>query len=74
LFASNPAVQGSRNFHSKNALRLPNIYVTTHGLVALTALAAFGCGLALAIGDLFFGVVFGAANAVATIEAIRRSR
>jgi hypothetical protein len=42
-------------------------------LLVLAALAAFGCGLALAQGDLLFAA-FGAANAVATVEAIRRSR
>jgi hypothetical protein len=43
-------------------------------LLVLAALAAFGCGLALAQGDFLFAAIFGAANAVATIEAIRRSR
>jgi len=43
-------------------------------LLVLAALAAFGCGLALAQGDFLFAAIFGAANAVAIIEAIRRSR
>jgi hypothetical protein len=43
-------------------------------LVTLGTLAAFGCGLALALGDLLFAAIFGAASAVATIETIRRSR
>jgi hypothetical protein len=43
-------------------------------LLALAALAALGCGLALEVGDLLFAAIFGAASAVATIEAIRRSR
>src|SRR5262249_18806365 len=43
-------------------------------LLALAALAAFGCGLALARGDLLFLGIFGAANAVTIIEVIRRSR
>jgi hypothetical protein len=43
-------------------------------LVALAALAAFGCGLALAKGDLLFLSIFGAASAVTIIEAVRRSR
>jgi len=43
-------------------------------LVALAALAAFGCGLALARGDLLFLSIFGAASAVTIIEAVRRSR
>jgi len=43
-------------------------------LGALAALAAFGCGLALAQGDFLFAVVFCAASVVAIIEAIRRSR
>jgi hypothetical protein len=42
-------------------------------LVALAGLAALGCGLALTLGDLFFAAVFGAAAAVAAIEAMRRS-
>jgi len=43
-------------------------------LVALAALAAFGCGLALAQGDLMFVAIFAAACAVIIIEAIRRLR
>jgi hypothetical protein len=43
-------------------------------LLALAALAAFGCGLALARGDLLFLCIFGVASAVTIIEAIRRSR
>jgi hypothetical protein len=43
-------------------------------LVALAALAAFRCGLALARGDLLFLIIFGAASAVTIIEAVRRSR
>ena len=43
-------------------------------LLALAALAAFGCGLALAQGDFLFAVVFCAASVVAIIEAILRSR
>jgi len=43
-------------------------------LVALAALAAFGCGLALAQGDLLFLSIFGTAAAVTIIEAVRRSR
>jgi hypothetical protein len=37
-------------------------------LLVLAALAAFGCGLALALGDFLFAAIFGAANAVATID------
>jgi hypothetical protein len=43
-------------------------------LIALSLLAAFGCGLALAHDDLFFVSVFGGASAVTIIEAIRRLR
>jgi alkylhydroperoxidase/carboxymuconolactone decarboxylase family protein YurZ len=43
-------------------------------LVALAALAAFGCGLALSQGDLLFVAVFGAACALTIIEAMRRLR
>jgi hypothetical protein len=37
---------------------------------ALSALAALGCGLAAAQGDLLFIALFGAASVVAIIEAI----
>jgi hypothetical protein len=40
--------------------------------VALSLLAAFGCGLALSLDDLLFAAIFGAACAVTIIEAIRR--
>ena len=43
-------------------------------LLALAALAALGCGLALAQADLLFLAIFAAASAVAIIEAVRRSR
>jgi len=39
-------------------------------LAALSALAALGCGLAAARGDLLFVAIFGAACAVTIIEAI----
>jgi hypothetical protein len=35
-----------------------------HELVALAALAALGCGLALAVGDFWFAAIFGIASAV----------
>src|SRR5262245_2429826 len=40
---------------------------TLRELVALAALAAFGCGLALALGDLLFLAVFAAASVVTII-------
>jgi hypothetical protein len=43
-------------------------------LTALSLLASFCCGLAWAHDDTIFAAVFGAATAVAIIEAIRRSR
>jgi MYXO-CTERM domain-containing protein len=42
-------------------------------LVMLSALAALGCAVAAAQGDLLFVALFGA-SVVAIIEAIRRSR
>ena len=41
-------------------------------LVALSFLAAFGCGLAWAHDDLIFVAVFGGASAMTIVEAIRR--
>ena len=38
-------------------------------LIALAALAAFGCCLALALGDLLFAAIFGVASAVTIIDA-----
>jgi hypothetical protein len=43
-------------------------------LLLLAALAAFACGLAVVQGNLLFAAIFAAAYAVATIEALRRSR
>jgi hypothetical protein len=43
-------------------------------LAALSALAAVGCGLAAAQGDLLFVAIFGAASVVTIIEAVRRLR
>ena len=43
-------------------------------LAALSALAALGCGLATAQGDLLFVALFAATSVVAIIEAIRRLR
>ena len=43
-------------------------------LLALAALAAFGCGLALAQGDFLFVAVFAAASALIIVEALRRLR
>jgi hypothetical protein len=43
-------------------------------LAALSALAALGCGLAAAQGDLLFVALFAATSVVAIIEAIRRLR
>jgi hypothetical protein len=47
-------------------------YGAVRELAALSALAALGCGLAAAQGDLWFVAVFGAASVVTIIEAIRR--
>jgi hypothetical protein len=41
-------------------------------LLALAALAAFGCGLALAQGDFLFAAIFAAASALIIVEALRR--
>jgi hypothetical protein len=43
-------------------------------LLALAVLAAFGCGSALARGDLLFAAIFVAAIAVVIVEALRRLR
>jgi hypothetical protein len=43
-------------------------------LAALAALAALGCGLALAQGDFLFGAIFAAASALIIVEALRRFR
>jgi alkylhydroperoxidase/carboxymuconolactone decarboxylase family protein YurZ len=53
-------------------MKLPSMDPRLRELVPLAALAAFGCGLALAHGDLLFAVIFGAAIAMTIIEAIRR--
>src|SRR5262249_2552555 len=55
-------------------MKAPRIDPELRELLGLSLLAVGGCGLALAQGHLLFVAIFGAACAVATIEAIRRSR
>jgi hypothetical protein len=43
-------------------------------LLALAALSAFGCGLALAHADFLFAAIFAAASAAVIVEALRRLR
>jgi hypothetical protein len=43
-------------------------------LLALAALSAFGCGLALAHADFLFAAIFAAASAAVVVEALRRFR
>jgi alkylhydroperoxidase/carboxymuconolactone decarboxylase family protein YurZ len=53
-------------------MKAPRIDSAVRELAALSALAALGCVLAAAQGDLWFVVIFGAASVVTIIEAIRR--
>jgi alkylhydroperoxidase/carboxymuconolactone decarboxylase family protein YurZ len=55
-------------------MKLPSMDPRSRELAALSALAAVGCGLAAAQGDLLFVAIFGAASVVTIIEAIRRLR
>jgi uncharacterized membrane protein YeaQ/YmgE (transglycosylase-associated protein family) len=55
-------------------MKLPWMDPPLRELVALSALAALGCGLAAVQGDLLFVAIFGAACALTIIEAIRRSQ
>jgi hypothetical protein len=68
-----PNPGGSGRFQNKCEMKLP-WDPRLRELVALAMLAAFGCGLAAAQGDLLFVALFGAASVVAIIEAIRRLR
>jgi alkylhydroperoxidase/carboxymuconolactone decarboxylase family protein YurZ len=47
---------------------------STRELLVLAVLAAFGCGSALARGDILFAAIFAAAIAVVIVEALRRFR
>ena len=60
--------------HIKCEMKAPWMNPGVQELAALSALAALGCGLAAAQGDLLFVAIFGAACAVTIIEAIRRLR
>jgi hypothetical protein len=55
-------------------MKAPRIDPGLRELLGLSLLALGGCSLALSQGDLLFAAIFGATCAVATIEAIRRSR
>jgi hypothetical protein len=58
--------------HIKCEMKAPRIDPAVPELAALSALAAVGCGLAAAQGDLWFVTVFGAASVVTMIEVVRR--
>ena len=58
--------------HIKCGMKAPWMDPGLLELAALSALAALGCGLAAAQGDLWFVTVFGAASLVTIIEAVRR--
>jgi len=58
--------------HIKCRMKAPWMDPGMRELAALSALAAFGCGLAAAQGELLFVAIFGAACAMTIIEAIRR--
>jgi alkylhydroperoxidase/carboxymuconolactone decarboxylase family protein YurZ len=59
-------------FKTRCEMKLPLMDPGLRELVALAVLAALGCGLAAAQGDLLFVAIFGAAVAMTIIEAIRR--
>jgi len=68
-----PMLRGPRFANSRaRQMKLPWMDPRLRELIALAALAAFGCGLALARGDFLFVAVFVAASAVTISEAIRR--
>jgi hypothetical protein len=60
------------NHHIKCEMKAPRIDPAVPELAALSALAALGCGLAAAQGDLWFVTLFGAASVVTIIEVVRR--
>jgi hypothetical protein len=59
-------------FQNKCEMKLPSMDPRLRELAALSGLAAVGCGLAVAQGDLWFVTVFGAARVVTIIEMVRR--
>ena len=61
-------------FKDKREMKLPWMNPRLRELLALAAVAAFGCGLAWSQGDLLFVAIFGAACALTIIEAVRRLR
>jgi hypothetical protein len=60
--------------HIKCELKAQWMEARVRELIMLSALAALGCGLAAAQGDLLFVAIFGAAYALTIVEAIRRLR
>ena len=60
--------------HIKCEMKAPWMNPGVRELAALSALAALGCGLAAAQGDLLFVALFAATSVVAIVEAIRRLR
>jgi hypothetical protein len=64
----------TKRCHIKCEMKAPRIDPAVQELAVLSGLAALGCGLAAAQGDLWFVAIFGAASIVTIIEAIRRLR
>jgi hypothetical protein len=66
------AASEAERCHIKCEMKAPRIDPAVQELAVLSALAALGCGLAAAQGDLWFVTVFGAASIVTIIEVVRR--
>jgi hypothetical protein len=60
--------------HPRREMKAPWTDPALRELLALAALSAFGCGLALAHADFLFAAIFAAASAAVIVEALRRLR
>jgi hypothetical protein len=60
-----------KHTHSRE-MKTPWTEPALRELLALAALSAFGCGLALAQGDFLFAAIFAAASSLIIVEAMRR--
>ena len=63
-----------RKAHPRREMKAPWTDPALRELLALAALSAFGCGLALAHADFLFAAIFAAASAAVIVEALRRLR
>jgi hypothetical protein len=61
-----------KNYSHSREMKTPWTEPALRELLALAAVSAFGCSLALAQGDFLFAAIFAAASSLIIVEAMRQ--